>query len=149
MDERLFETPSVAISECNKLSNEMALLTKDAVHDSLDNLFINSGETNEAIADLENQVDVYEDRLGSYLVRIAGEKLSQSDSRTMSKILHSIGNFERISDHCSNIAVAVIEVDSDIYDPHEYLKKVRVEEKSVFNSFLEEYDQKYNIKKLQ
>ena len=60
-----------------------------------------------------------------------------------------LNNYERISDHCSNIAVAVIEADSDIYDPHEYLKKVRVEEKSVFNSFLEEYEQKYNIKKLQ
>lgn len=251
LDERLFETPSVAISECNKLSNEMALLTKDAVEESLNNLFINSSETNEDIADLEKQVDVYEDRLGSYLVRIAGEKLSQSDSRTMSKILHSIGNFERISDHalnlvksaeeisqkkiemsesaikelevlgkavneimditvraykemdiseaskiepleqvidmlvesirqnhivrlqkghctiekgfiladilnnyerisdhCSNIAVAIIEADFDIYDPHEYLKKVRVEEKSIFNSFMEEYEQKYNIKKL-
>ena len=88
----------------------MALLTKDAVHDSLDNLFINSGETNEAIADLENQVDVYEDRLGSYLVRIAGEKLSQSDSRTMSKILHSIGNFERISDHALNLVKSAEEI---------------------------------------
>lgn len=60
-----------------------------------------------------------------------------------------LNNYERISDHCSNIAVAIIEADSDIYDPHEYLKKVRVEEKSIFNSFMEEYEQKYNIKKLQ
>ena len=59
-----------------------------------------------------------------------------------------LNNYERISDHCSNIAVAIIEADFDIYDPHEYLKKVRVEEKSVFNSFMEEYEQKYNIKKL-
>ena len=58
-------------------------------------------------------------------------------------------NYERISDHCSNIAVAIIEADSDIFDPHEYLKNIRMEEKSVFNRYLEEYDQKYSIKNLQ
>ena len=51
----------------------MALLTRDAVEQSLNNLFVNSSETNENIAELERDVDVYEDRLGSYLVRIAGK----------------------------------------------------------------------------
>ena len=193
-------------------------------------------------------VDKYEDRLGSYLMRFSGKELSVGDSRTVSKILHTIGdferisdhalnltesareisekrvvmsdsamkeldklgkaveeivqktigayissdvtiameiepleqvidlytevirqnhvgrlqkgectiergfvladilnNYERISDHCSNIAIAVIEADSDVYDPHEYISKLREKDNLQFEKMYNTFRQKYMV----
>ena len=88
----------MAIAECEKLSYEMAELAKKSVDEAIGNIFAHSGKTDADIAELENMVDKYEDRLGSYLIRFSGKELSVKDSRTISKLLHTIGNFERISD---------------------------------------------------
>ncbi len=60
----------------------------------------------EAVSHDENEVDRYEDALGSYLVKLSSKNLSQADSRTLSTILHCISDFERISDHAINIQKA-------------------------------------------
>ena len=52
---------------------------------------------------MENKVDHYEDELGTYLVRLSRYELSQKDSQQISILLHSIGDFERISDHAVNL----------------------------------------------
>ncbi|MGM9618560.1 MAG: Na/Pi cotransporter family protein [Oscillospiraceae bacterium] len=54
-------------------------------------------------------------------------------------------NYERVSDHCSNIAVALIELDSDAFDTHEYLKSLREMRDSAFARYFEEYRQKYTL----
>ncbi len=110
LDERLFETPSVAVSECGRLAVAMAGLTRTSVEKAVDNLLHHTEENDAAIAELENEIDTYEDHLGSYLVRLSGKGLSESENRTVAKILHSIGNFERMSDHAMNLAEAAKEM---------------------------------------
>ena len=110
LDDRLFERPSVAIAECEKLSYEMADLSKTSVDEIVNKLFGYSVELDEHIAELEKMLDKYEDRLGSYLMRFSGKELSVGDSRTVSKILHTIGDFERISDHALNLTESAREI---------------------------------------
>ena len=54
-------------------------------------------------------------------------------------------NFERVSDHCSNIAVAMIELESDSFDTHEYLSSIKEMKQASFNEYFEEYRKKYAI----
>ena len=54
-------------------------------------------------------------------------------------------NYERVADHCSNIAVAVIEVESDSFDTHEYLNSVKAVKDASFARYYDEYKQKYSI----
>lgn len=248
IDERLFETPSVVVFECNRLSDEMAKLTGRAVNEAVSNLFSYDEKKGNDIETLEKDIDVYEDHLGTYLVKLSGTKLGSNDRKAVAKVLHSIGdfermsdhalnlvesakeisekkiemseqalkeltvlggalseiiditissyertdqklairiepleqmidvltaqirqnhvdrlqsgectiekgfvladilnNFERISDHCSNIAVAVIEAGQDEYDPHAYLQKVRAKDNSDFNSMFNEFKEKYQL----
>ena len=64
------------------------------------NMLINySDKTMEEVVSLEKKVDKYEDQLGTYLVQISKQNLSEQDSREVSEILHIIGDVERISDH--------------------------------------------------
>ena len=56
-----------------------------------------------------------------------------------------VTNLERVADHCSNIAVAVIEVESDSFDTHEYLNSVKAVKDASFARFYDEYKQKYSI----
>ena len=110
LDERIFQTPSIAVSECGKLSVEMAGLAKDAVMTAIDNIHDYKEESDQFIKKAEADADIYEDHLGDYLVQLSGRELSDEDSRSVTKILHSIGNFERISDHARNLAESAEEL---------------------------------------
>lgn len=103
LDERLLKTPSVAIAECSKQENEMALLSKDSLVKAM-NLLLQFDENEaEGVRDLEAEVDVFEDHIGSYLVKVSGNELSDHDGKEVSLMLHTISNFERISDHALNV----------------------------------------------
>ncbi len=54
-----------------------------------------------------------------------------------------LNNFERVSDHCSNIAVAIIEAESDRYDSHNYLDSIKTGENKEFQKKYKEYSEKY------
>ena len=54
-----------------------------------------------------------------------------------------LNNYERVSDHCSNIAVAVIEAESDRYDSHEYLDSIKTGENKAFQQSYKQYSEKY------
>ena len=54
-------------------------------------------------------------------------------------------NIERVSDHCSNVAVAMIELESRNFDTHEYLKSLREMRNTEYKRYFEEYEQKYSI----
>ena len=103
VDERLLATPSIAIDQCSKVACDMALLTKTALLSSLEMLTSYNEKEASKVVDMEAQADVYEDKLGSYLVKVSARNLSEQDSQVASKLLHSIGDFERISDHACNI----------------------------------------------
>ena len=103
LDERLLVTPPVALSHAKNITVEMAHTAKHAIIGSLDIVENFDRKLVDKIKDYENKADMYEDRLGDYLVKLCKESLSSSDSREASSLLHCIGDFERISDHAVNI----------------------------------------------
>lgn len=103
LDERIFNNSPLAISECRRLTNEMAELTRKSLRKSIDLIFNYQQYTVEQIHEEENLSDKYEDKLGTYLVRLSHNKLSENESHQVARMLHSIGDFERISDHALNI----------------------------------------------
>ncbi|MFR4477663.1 MAG: PhoU domain-containing protein [Ruminococcus callidus] len=70
---------------------------------AIEMLFQYDKDIEEQIEENENRIDKYEDKLNAYLVRISKHSISSKDNRTVSKMLHCIGNFERIGDHAVNI----------------------------------------------
>ena len=104
IDERLLATPAIAISECRNLTVRMSVIVKEAIIDSLDALNAYKQEIVDKVVEDEGIADKYEDRLGTYLVKLASDDITERDSQNVSTMLHSIGNFERISDHAVEIA---------------------------------------------
>lgn len=246
LDERLFQTPAVAIAECDRLSSEMAIMAQVSVEKAIQHYGSQTEEQAANVRRLEGLVDTYEDHLGTYLVRLSGSSLSEKDTKRAARMLHAIGNFERISDlalnlvesaeeiaekkldisekasieldklaraiteiteltvqayvtgnseyarsvepleqvvdrlveasrlghierlqanectlergfvladtlnsyeriadHCSNIAVAVLEADDNVFQPHEYLSKVKSFDNPEFRAKYQEYSEKY------
>ena len=110
LDERLLRSPSIAVSECNNISCHMARLAEENLLAAI-NLFDDFDE--EAVSRIkavEDKLDRYEDRLGSYLVKLSVMSVSAQDSRVISKILHTIGDFERLGDHAVNLYFAASEI---------------------------------------
>ncbi len=103
LDERIFNNSPLALSECRRLTNEMAELTRTSLKKSLDLIFNYQQYTVDAIREEETLSDKYEDKLGTYLVRLSNNKLSENESHQTARLLHSIGDFERIGDHALNI----------------------------------------------
>ncbi len=104
LDERIFHNAPFAISECHRLSSEMAEYSKDALLKSIALISEYNAETVQYIRDTETLTDKYEDKLGTYLVRLSNGELSENNSHSVARMLHSIGDFERICDHALNIA---------------------------------------------
>ena len=103
LDPLLLHTPSVAISECVAMSNRMGEVARENVHLALCQLSDYSNARESEILANEDKLDIYEDRLGSYLVQISQHGVSMNDTRTVSRLLHAIGDFERIGDHALNL----------------------------------------------
>ena len=56
-----------------------------------------------------------------------------------------IGNFERVADHCSNIAVALLELQADAFDTHAYLQDMRSRQNESFQRMLQEYSEEFEF----
>ncbi|MCR5272563.1 MAG: Na/Pi cotransporter family protein, partial [Lachnospiraceae bacterium] len=106
LDERFLDTPSFALKLCKKAVVKMAEHTKDAINLAIEVQEEYSKEKVEKVKKLEQLVDEYEDCVETYLVKIAGKDLGKEDSHLLSVLLHSVSNFERISDHAINITDA-------------------------------------------
>ncbi len=110
VDSRLLATPSIAIAECNNKTVEMSKLAQTTILKALSLLEKYDDKVGQEVYDLENQLDIYEDKLGTLLVQMSSKALSDDDSRKVSKQLHTIGDFERVGDHAVNLWKAAEEV---------------------------------------
>ncbi len=110
LDERLLATPSLAIQRCNALVIEMAENAVNAFKNSLLLLKQYDPKKAEQIRKDESRVDHLEDILGTYLVKLSTQQVSDADSVQISKLLKAIGDFERISDHSVNVVESAEEL---------------------------------------
>ena len=103
LDPRLLRTPGVAVSECANMVNQMGALAQASMNLVLDQFLQYTEAREEEILANEDKLDIYEDRLGGYLVQISQHGTSADDNHTISRLLHAIGDFERIGDHILNL----------------------------------------------
>ena len=103
LDPLLLRTPSVAISECTAMTNRMGELAHRNILLAIQQFSDYSEEREAEIIQNEDKLDIYEDRLGNYLVQISQHGVSMDDIHTVSRLLHAIGDFERVGDHALNL----------------------------------------------
>lgn len=104
LDERLFVTPSVALERAHAVILDMAQASFDVLKEAMLQLDHYDPKRAEHIIDEETRIDKYEDKIGTYLVKLSGKSLSEANSNEMTKYLHMIGDLERVSDHSVNIS---------------------------------------------
>ena len=104
LDERFLTHPSLALEQSRLTVNDMAGAACDAIRDATALVWQFSPEGFQKIERKENLVDEFEDRLGTYLVKLNARELNTRQNEDISKYLHTISDFERISDHAMNIA---------------------------------------------
>ena len=112
LEERLLVTPSVALGRCRAVAGEMARCAGEALHMALTTFEDYPPELAESIRENESRCDRYEDELGTYLVRLSAQQLSDAESEEATELLKTIGDFERISDHAVNLLAASEELRS-------------------------------------
>ena len=105
LDERLFINPAVALGQARERTYEMVKETSIAISKGLGQLSSYDEKRAERIKKLEEKIDKYEDVINSYLVKLSATDLTAEDSYEMTKLLHVISGFERISDHAVHISV--------------------------------------------
>ncbi len=110
LDERLLNTPSVALGNAKIVLAQMSTLATTSLKKSLSLLENFDQKKADEIAKEEKLVDLYEDELGSYLVKLSSRPLTEHEGADVTKYLHMIGDFERISDHAVNIMESVLEM---------------------------------------
>ena len=110
LDKRLFATPSIAVSECNARTAEMAKIAEEAITHARAYLKHPTESERNLVLAYEDKLDKYEDALSRYLVSLSARALSDRDSRETAKLLHSVGNLERIGDHAVNILKVADEI---------------------------------------
>ena len=134
LDYRFLDKPSFAVEQCRNVAHKMAELSKDAIFKAMSLLKNYDESVAEEVIHLESVVDKYEDQLGSYLVKLSAKATSEEDSRTVSLMLHSIGDYERISDHAINI----LESAKELHEKGMVFSKKAKEELEVFTRAIED-----------
>lgn len=110
LDERFLNTPAVATDRSVATSVKMARLSEGTLLGSLELVGNYDEKTAHTIIENEDMIDAYEDVISTYLVKLSTKTLSESDSKKIQLILHTIGDFERISDHAVNILKTAEEI---------------------------------------
>lgn len=110
LDDRFIAHPTVAIEQAKTVLCSMAHMAQKNLIRSMDLLDTFSQEKYDKIQRREDKVDRYEDKLGTYLVKITQQELTSGQNKEVSKLLHTISDFERISDHAVNISQAAAEL---------------------------------------
>ncbi|MCI6967291.1 Na/Pi cotransporter family protein [bacterium] len=104
LDERFMATPGLAVDRSRALTKDMSDSCIAMFRDALSLIRNYDAKVAGTIAEAEEKIDMYEDRIGTYLVELSAKSLTQTDNRETQKLLHAIGDFERIADHALNIS---------------------------------------------
>ncbi len=110
LDDRLLNTPAIALAQCEKLTATMAEEAIAAFRQSLGAIDVYTSDIAAEIRCAEDRTDHYEDVVGTFLTKLAKHQISEADSATVSKLLKAIGDLERISDHAVNVIESVEEL---------------------------------------
>ena len=110
LDERLLATPAVAILRAQEIASRMAHTSAQAMEDAIKLTRAYTEEGFNRVKELEDETDIYEDALGSYLVKLTGKRLSVHDNRSLNTVLYSISDIERLADHAVSVAKAAQEI---------------------------------------
>ena len=103
LDARFLETPSYAVEQSRAVAVVMAGLAEESMNVAMSLLDSYTEEGAQRVKRLEEKVDLFEDQLGTYLVKLSSRTVSGKDSHTLSTLLHCISDMERISDHALNV----------------------------------------------
>lgn len=103
LDDRLMTVPSFAVAKAESVTADMASLAKKSVKNAVALLERYDEKNAKLVEEMEDKIDRYEDELGTYLVKLSKKEIGEEDSKKISKILHTINDFERIGDHASNL----------------------------------------------
>ena len=112
LEERFLLHPALALEQSRQVTDAMAQRAMGNLLRAMELVHRFSDKGCRAVEDTEDAIDRYEDRLGTYLMKITGKELSQRQSEEVSKYLHTISDFERISDHALNICDAAREINA-------------------------------------
>lgn len=110
LDERLFITPAVAVEQAEIAARKMAVVSCEAMDRALMLLSNYDAKSADLVRQYEDDVDKMEDMIGSYLVKLGAKNSSGEGSREITKLLHIIGDLERISDHAVNVVESAEEI---------------------------------------
>ena len=132
LDDRLLGTPTVAVGRATQVVASMADLSTKALRDSISLFDEFDAKLADTIRDVEGKVDNLEDAIGSYLIKVSANTTDQSDSEQITKLLHIIGDYERISDHAVNIVESCEELkDKKISFSEDAEREIRVLSRAV------------------
>jgi len=110
LDERFLQHPALAVEQSRLTANAMARISKENLLSSLALLQNYDEAAAKLVLDQEDLVDRYEDKLGTYLIKLNTRELSPEQNKSSSKLLHTLSDFERISDHALNLAEVAEEI---------------------------------------
>ncbi len=110
LDERLLRSPSVAVGESFHVSKDMCRKAHEILEKAIALFDKYDEQAEQEILRLEDDLDRFEDKLGTYLVKLSSQALSSQDSQVVAKILHAIGDFERLGDHACNLVKVAKEI---------------------------------------
>ena len=103
LDERLLASPPLATSQNRQKAKGMAKISKTAMQDAVGIMFQYDQKIADKVEEAEQKLDTMEDKLSTYLLKLSQKELTEEDSTTITELLHTIGDFERIGDHAINM----------------------------------------------
>lgn len=110
LEELFVDHPALAIEQSRLTINSMARRAQENLYASIALLGNYTDDGFQRVKDSEDAIDGYEDKLGTYLVKVTAQELADKQNEDVSKFLHTISDFERISDHALNIAELAQEI---------------------------------------
>ncbi|MBQ9687475.1 MAG: Na/Pi cotransporter family protein [Oscillospiraceae bacterium] len=110
LDERFLRHPALAVEQSRMTINAMARKSRENLCDAMLLLHDFSEEGMQRVEQDEDLVDRYEDRIGTYLMKLNRSELTREQNEEVSKYLHTLSDFERISDHAMNISEVAQEI---------------------------------------